>query len=99
MIDKIFSKRRRHIRDALSPLELSHTNIIWESQINYLGVILDSVLTYRVHINSTLGKANHRVRQPRVYPILNKASPININLALTLYISPIRSILTYAAPW
>lgn len=92
----LFSKRRSHIHHIPSPLQIFHKNINWSSQINYLGVILDSKLTYRAHINRSLCKANHRLRQ--LYPILNKSSPININLALTIYKSLIRSILTYAAP-
>ena len=39
---------------------------------------------------------NHGLRQ--LDPSLDKSSPININLALTIYRSLIRSTLTYAAP-
>ena len=92
----LFSKRRSHFRVAPSPLKIFHTNINWTNQINYLGVILDSKLIYRAHINRSLCKANYRLRQ--LNPIFNKSSPININLALTIYKSLIRSILTYAAP-
>jgi hypothetical protein len=92
----LFSKRRSHIRDAPSPLKNFHTNINRTSIINYVGVIPDSKLNHSAHINRSFYKANNRLRQ--LYPILNKASPININLALRIYKSLIRSILTYAAP-
>jgi hypothetical protein len=92
----LFSKRRNHFRQELPPFTLFRTNIDWTNCTKYLGVILDSKLTYRKHINRTLCKANHRLRQ--LYPILNKSSPININLALTIYKSLIRSVITYAAP-
>jgi hypothetical protein len=66
-----------------------------ENEVKYLGVILDRKLTCRSHINKSVSKANHRLRQ--LYPILNKSS-ININLALTIYKTLIRPIITYAAP-
>jgi hypothetical protein len=46
--------------------------------------------------NKSVSKANHRLRQ--LYPILNKSSYLNINLALTIYKTLIRPIITYAAP-
>jgi hypothetical protein len=50
-------------------------------------------LTYRTHITNTLRKANYRLRQ--LFPILNKSSTIDINLALIIYRSLLQSILTY----
>lgn len=47
-------------------------------------------------ISNALCKANHRLGQ--LYPVIDKSSPININLALAVYISLIRPTLTYAAP-
>jgi hypothetical protein len=32
-------------------LKISQTNINWENKVNYLCVILDSMLTYSAHIN------------------------------------------------
>jgi hypothetical protein len=71
-------------------------NIAWTGETKCLGVTLDSKLTYRTHISCILQKVNNRPRQ--LFPILNKSSTININLALIIYKSLIRSILTYASP-
>jgi hypothetical protein len=92
----LFSKRLNHLRYDLPPLKIFRTNIAWSNEVKYLGVILDRKLTYRSHINNSVTKANHRLRQ--LYPILNKSSFININLALTIYKTLIRPIITYAAP-
>jgi hypothetical protein len=68
----------------------------WTIETKYLGVTLDSKLTYRIHISSILHKANYRLRQ--LFPILNKSSTIDINLELIIYKSLLRSILTYTCP-
>jgi hypothetical protein len=74
----LFSKRRSHIRYAPSPLKIFYTNINWTSEINYLGVILDSKLIYRAHINRSFCKTNLRLRQ--LHPILIKASHFHQHL-------------------
>jgi hypothetical protein len=66
------------------------------NQVKYLGVTLDTKLTYKYHISKLLCKANHRLRQ--LNPFLSKSFPVNTNQALTIYKSLIRSALTYAAP-
>jgi hypothetical protein len=48
------------------------------------------------HISSLLRKANCRLRQ--IFPILNKSSTTDVNLALIVYKSLLRSIVTYASP-
>jgi hypothetical protein len=68
---------------------------LWQTRLKYLGVTLDTKLTHKHHISKLLCTANHRLRQ--LYPILNKCSPIIINLALTIYKTLIRSALTNAA--
>ena len=78
------------------PLKLFHTTINWTNQVKYLGVNLDSKLTYKYHNSKSLCAANYWLRQ--FHPILNKSSAININLVLTIYKSLFRSTLTYATP-
>jgi hypothetical protein len=92
----LFLKRLAHLRNDPPPLNIFHTNIAWTNEIKYLGIIIDSKLTYRLRINKSADKENHRFRQ--LYPILNKSSSIKINLALTICKTLIRPIITYAAP-
>jgi hypothetical protein len=92
----LFSKRLTDCREDLPPFKIFRRNIAWKNDIKYIGVILDSKLTCKSHIRKSLTKANHRLRQ--LYPLLNKSSAIDINLALTVYKTLIRPIITYAAP-
>jgi hypothetical protein len=71
-------------------------NIASTSETKCLGVTLDSKLTYKTHLSCILQKANNRLRQ--MFHILNKSSTIDINLALIIYKSLLRSILKYASP-
>jgi hypothetical protein len=91
----LFSRRHRHYRGSTRPVKIFNENIAWTTTTKYLGVTLDSKLTYRTHISGILRRANYRLKQ--LFPILNKSSKININLALIIYKSLLRSMLTYAS--
>jgi hypothetical protein len=58
-------------------VKIFNENIVWTKETKYLGVTLDSKLTFRTHISCILRKANYRLRQ--LFPILNKSSTIDIN--------------------
>ncbi|KAJ4436396.1 hypothetical protein ANN_19028 [Periplaneta americana] len=60
------------------------------------GIIMDSHLTFRDHIQSLLRKANGLI--VRHYPILAALTPDNLRVGLTMYKALIRSVITYAAP-
>jgi hypothetical protein len=87
----LFSRRLRHYLGNNCPVKFFNENIAWTKETQYLGVTLNSKLTYRTHISCISRKANYRLRQ--LFPILNKSSTIDINLAL-IYKSLLRSILT-----
>jgi hypothetical protein len=59
----LFSKRLRHYHRSAHPVKMSNENIAWSKETKYLGVALDSKLTYRTHISCILCKANYRLRQ------------------------------------
>jgi hypothetical protein len=80
----------------MCPVKIFNQKISWTKATKYLGVTLYSKLTYRTHISCILRKANYRLRQ--LFPILNKSSTIDINLALVIHKSLLRSILIYACP-
>jgi hypothetical protein len=79
----LFSKRLRDYRRSIPPVKIFNENVAWTNETKYLGVILDAKLTYKSHISSLLRKANCRLRQ--LFPILNKSSTIDVNLALIVY--------------
>jgi len=78
----LFSERRSHYHVN----SVIHT-LIGQIRSDFLGLHLP---TYRCV------QQNHRLR--RLCPGLHRSSSNNINLALTIYKSLIRSTLTYAAP-
>jgi hypothetical protein len=80
----------------MCPVKIFKENISWTKETQYLGVNLDAKLIYRRHISCILRKTNYRLRQ--LFPILNQSSTIDINLALIIYKTLLRSILIYACP-
>lgn len=80
----------------LRPLRLLGQQINWTPTVKYLGVTLDQKLTWRDHIKQTQKKANARLGQ--LYPILNRQSRISQPVAIQMYKTLIRPIITYAAP-
>jgi hypothetical protein len=92
----LFSRRFRHNRGGPRRVKIFNETIAWTTESKYLGVSLDSKLTYRTHTSCILRKANYRPRQ--LFPILNRSSTIDINIALIIYKSLLRSMLTYASP-
>jgi hypothetical protein len=47
----LFSRRLRHYRGNMCPVKIFNENIAWTKETKYLGVTLDSKLTYRTHIH------------------------------------------------
>ena len=88
----LFPKRRIHYTTTPPAIKLFHTLMTLTNQVKYFGFTPDAKLTYKYHISKLLCKANHKLRQ-----LFNTCSPININLALTIHKTLIRSALTYAA--
>jgi hypothetical protein len=91
----LFSRRSRHLRGCVCPVILFYENIPWTKETKYLGVTLDSKLTFKSHISRTLQKLNYRLRQ--IFPALNRSSSIDINLALIIYKSLLLSIILMPA--
>ena len=49
----LFYKRRSHYQVNLSLIKVLRTNINWTNQAIYLGVTLDSKMTYKYHISNS----------------------------------------------
>lgn len=91
---KIFTLRQ--IRDP-QKIIINNEEIQWnerDSAVKYLGVFLDTRLTWGYHINKKNNQANARLSM--LHPILYKKSPLKIDCAAIIYKSIIRPILTYA---
>lgn len=68
----------------------------WEKSIKYLGVTLDSKLTWAKHINEKVKSANKSIAA--LYPMLGRNSRLSSDNKLLIYKTTIRSGFTYAAP-
>jgi len=92
---KIFSLRSQRDQN-IAPITINGQNITWRAPnepVRYLGLLLDTRLTWRPHIYRTLQKANSQFR--KLYPILNKNTPLKYNCISLIYKSLLRPILTY----
>lgn len=93
---KIFALRK--ITDTPS-LKIGEQTINWKpasEPVKYLGVYLDTRLTWSYHINKKLNQGHARLNQ--LYPLINRKSSLNIKCALLLYRSLIRPLITYSCP-
>lgn len=89
----IFTKRRPVIN---SNILVNNKAVEWCSYVKYLGVILDTRLTFTKHIDTQCHKAIGAL--VKLFPLLNRDSSLNIKNKILLYKTVIRPILTYAAP-
>jgi hypothetical protein len=92
--EAIFFPRRHPVPPA--PLHFQHTVIQWNSQVRYLGLLLDPKLLFTKHLTSVTRKATGIFLQ--LFPLLTCNSTLSIPNKITLYKLFIRSVLTYAAP-
>jgi hypothetical protein len=95
----IFTKQRSfYSLDAVlfPPLHFQHTVITWNSQVRYLGLLLDPKLLFTRHLTSVTYKATGIFLQ--LFPLLARDSTLSIHNKITLYKLFIRSVLIYAAP-
>lgn len=89
----IFTKRRPVVNKNIT---VNNKTIEWSQSVKYLGVILDSRLTFTKHIDTQCNKAIGIL--VKLFPLLNRKSNLNIKNKLLLYKTIIRPVLTYAAP-
>ena len=88
----VFSTRR----DIAPPnLTLSNAPLRWIKTIKYLGVTLDSRLTFQHHIKMVKQKAVCRILAIRKFL---RSPNLSLEAKLTLYKALIRPIVTYASP-
>jgi hypothetical protein len=79
-----------------APLHFQHTVIPWNTQVQYLSLLLHSKLLCMRHLTSIIHKATSIFLQ--LFPLLAHDSTLSIPNKLTLCKLCIHSILTYAAP-
>ena len=89
----LFTRKRK--LNGLKPIRAFGEELERSNQVKYLGVILDSKLNWRAHLESKCSKAVATFCQCR--RIVGKTWGITPKIAHWIYIAVIRPMLTYAA--
>ena len=85
----VFTKTSRTVE---APIKICNTTIPYSSTVKYLGLTLDSKLTFQSHITKTITKAYSALSI--LYPFF-KSYTLTRRTKLILYMSIIRSMLLY----
>jgi hypothetical protein len=92
-MQEIYFSHRIRLPEYL--LTLNEQNILFVNHVNYIGVIFNRKITWRLHIKAIETKAFRDFI--RTYPVL-KSEHLSTNIKLTLYKALIRFIVNYASP-
>lgn len=92
----IFFTRRRTQQLPTGPLRLGESNVQWESAVKYLGLMLDTRMTLKAHMEYVATKTQKAIRI--LYSMLSRRSLLEPRNKLLLFKLGIRPIMTYAAP-
>lgn len=77
------------------PLKINNKEIEWKSDAKYLGVTMDSGMTYGKHIMETKNKI--RQLRGRLYPLLNRNSQLNLQNKTTIIKMVVIPVITYGS--
>lgn len=89
-----YVKKRKHSINF--NLKFDNEDVKQVKSAKYLGIYLDSKLTWKTHLDETCKKAYGRLGI--LYPLLNPRSTIQPSTALHIYKATILPIMTYASP-
>lgn len=93
---KIFTLKRIHDHPNIN---IFGTDIPWNPRgeaVKYLGVHMDTRLTWSNHVNRKLNQGYARLQQ--LYPLINRNTPLRRECVLLLYKTLLRPVITYACP-
>lgn len=77
-------------------ISINELELEWKSSVKYLGVVLDSKLTFKANLAENNLKARKAIAS--LYCLMKKNSKMRLDCKITLYRSYIRPIMTYACP-
>jgi Reverse transcriptase (RNA-dependent DNA polymerase)/Endonuclease-reverse transcriptase len=89
----LFGDKSNH---NLKPIKIYNSDIRWTNYVKYLGVTIDSKLTFNKHISLICTRA--RCIRAALYPILNQQCPVPIRVKIRIIKMYITTILSYAGP-
>jgi hypothetical protein len=91
----LFANAARCIRQP-RPVQFLGEPIQWVQTARYLGVTLDTRLTWSAHVNQVRKRAAQRLSVLGLLP--NRRSGLSVRNVLLLYKQPIRPMMDYACP-
>ena len=77
------------------PLLLNETQIEWDTNAKYLGLLFDKRLTFAQHFIAVIEKTRLLVKI--LYPLINRRSKLDMKRKILLYQTTLRPILTYGS--
>jgi Reverse transcriptase (RNA-dependent DNA polymerase) len=92
----IFPFNKSPKRKPISNIVVDDSTIKFSKEVTYLGITLDSKLTFASHIKTTCVKASNCLKS--LFPLLNRKSRLSLKNKNLLFKSIIRPILSYGAP-
>jgi hypothetical protein len=81
------------------PVRLNNIQLVQQPDTKYLGIHLDSKLTWRKHISKKLEQLKLRTRE--MYWLIGRQSTLSLDNKLTVYTTILKPVWTYGAsqPW
>lgn len=76
-------------------LSIDGNEVEWQKEAKYLGVIMDTGLTWKQHVKYAVDKTNKAMN--RLYPIIGRRSRMDINTKLRIIKAVARPQLTYGS--
>ncbi|GFW58799.1 RNA-directed DNA polymerase from mobile element jockey [Trichonephila clavipes] len=93
---KLFSENGGEVIDPPFQLTLFDDNIQWVSVVKYLGLHIDSRLTFKKHIDSLAEKLWGRIHL--AISFVGRRSPLSLENKVILYKQILRPVITYGSP-
>lgn len=85
----------RNTKKPTTKITLQNQELDWQKEAKYLGIILDTKLTFGSHVKEARNKANRA--RCSLYPLLNRNSKLSPEVRIKIYRSVIRPIMTYGS--
>lgn len=91
-----FTRKKKSIYRPHRNLIINNTEIVWNEEIKYLGITLDSKLIFRNHVSHTIKKCNKFICS--LYSLLNKKSVLSKCKKILLYKNIVQQVILYGCP-
>lgn len=89
-----FTKKRKTCYTPQTNLKMNGRDITWSRSVRYLGVFLNTRLTFNDHVSHIVSKINLAIKL--LYPLINRKSELNFENKICIYKSIFLPIALYA---